>query len=246
MIGQPFTILDETDSSNNYAIAQALNGSAAHGAAFFARHQTAGKGQRGRIWNDEAQKNIALSVLLNMAVMQVQQPFTLIAAAGLAAYDLISKYALDETKIKWANDIYWRDRKAVGILIENRFAGQKWQWAVAGMGVNVNQTQFDEALQKKAVSLKQITGKDFDCIALAKELCGFLEQRLVQLEKEGAASILQPYNNNLYKRDQSVRVRYVQHIYEVVIRQADENGNLWIDNGPKPFFSFGEIEWILE
>lgn len=245
MIGQSFTILDETDSSNNYAIAQALNGSARHGAAFFAWHQTAGKGQRGRVWNDEAQKNIALSILLDMTVMQSQQPFVLIATVGLAAYDLVSKYTLDETKIKWTNDIYWRDRKAVGILLENRFAGQKWQWSVAGMGVNVNQTHFNEVLQRKAVSLKQITGKDFDCIALAKELCVFLEQRLKQLEKEGAESILTSYNVNLYKRDQSVSVRYQQNIYKVVVRRCDENGNLWIDNGPKPFFSFGEIEWII-
>lgn len=246
MVGNTFTILDEVDSSNNYAIAQAVNGLATHGAAFFARHQTAGKGQRGRIWNDEADKNIALSVLLDMAVIQVQQPFTLIAAVALAVFDLISKYALDETKIKWANDIYWRDRKAVGILIENRFSGQKWQWAVAGIGVNVNQTQFEEALQKKAVSLKQITGKDFDCITLAKELCGFLEQRLAQSDKEGAECILRSYNDHLYKKDQSVRVKYRDDIYEVIVRQADENGNLWIDNGPKPFFTFGEIEWIIE
>lgn len=245
MIGNPFVILDKIDSSNNYAIAQVVNGTATHGAAFFAKHQTAGKGQRGRIWNDEADKNIALSILLDMSEMQVQQPFTLIAVVALAAYDLIEKYASSDTKIKWTNDIYWRDRKAVGILIENRFNRQKWQWAIVGIGVNVNQTQFDEELKKKAVSLKQITGKTFDCIALAKELCNFLNQRLTQLHNQGEECVLQAYNAHLYKRNETVRIKYNNETYESIVSHVDVVGNVWMDDAPKSFFSFGEIEWII-
>ena len=74
-IGKPFTELAETESTNNYAMHMAQNGLAGHGAAWFARHQTAGKGQRGKSWKDEPGQNISLSVLLDTTVLPVSQPF---------------------------------------------------------------------------------------------------------------------------------------------------------------------------
>ncbi|HEY0298123.1 MAG TPA: biotin--[acetyl-CoA-carboxylase] ligase [Arachidicoccus sp.] len=245
MIGKPLTILDEVDSSNNYAIEQAMNGAARHGAAFMAKNQTAGKGQRGRSWNTETGKNIALSVLLDMTETHTDKQFALIVSVALAVHDLFKKYASDETKIKWANDIYWRDRKAVGILIENKFFGQSWQWAVAGIGVNVNQTAFDEALKSKAVSLKQITGKDFDTVELTKELCECLDKRFCQFKAEKFDELLDAYNENLYKKNEAVRVKYNHEIFEVIVQHVDQSGNLWIEGAPKAFFTFGEIEWII-
>ncbi|MDE1191895.1 MAG: biotin--[acetyl-CoA-carboxylase] ligase [Arachidicoccus sp.] len=245
MTGKTFTILNETDSSNNYASNLILSGNAIHGDAVFAKHQTKGKGQRGKLWNDESGKNIALSVMLEMAGIQSDKQFGLIATVALSVFDIIKKYTSDEAKIKWPNDIYWRDRKAVGILIENKFSGQFWQWAIAGMGVNVNQTQFDDALKAKAVSLKQITGKEFDCIELAKEMHGRLLERFDQLKNSNSEEILKEYNYNLYKKEEEVQIIYKNEKYKTVVRQADESGNLWMDNAPQPYFTFGEIEWVL-
>lgn len=245
MIGSPFTILDEVDSSNNYAIGQAIQGLAQHGAAFMAKNQTAGKGQRGKLWNSEAGKNIALSVLLDTSEIHLNVQFALSMAVALSVFDFYSKYALDETTIKWPNDIYWRDRKAVGILIENKIYGQKWQWAVAGVGINVNQTIFDESLLKKAVSLKQITGKEFDCIALAKDLCIFLEKRFQQFKEKKYNELLLAYNRHLFRKDAFARLRYKDVIYDCRIQEVDEYGRLWVEGAPKSFFVFGEVEWII-
>ncbi|ANI88758.1 biotin--[acetyl-CoA-carboxylase] ligase [Arachidicoccus ginsenosidimutans] len=245
MIGKSLTILDEIDSSNNYAMSEAMRGTAKHGAAFMALHQTAGKGQRGKQWNDETGKNIALSILLDMSGTPVNTQFLLNTAVALAAYDLFKKYALDETKIKWSNDIYWRDRKAVGILIENKFIGQNWQWAIAGIGMNINQTSFDESLGKKVVSLKQITGKEFDIVELAKELCAFLDKRFEQFKAKKFDELLEEYNENLFRKNEATRLKYDGQTFEAIIRHADEQGNLRIDGAPKPFFTFGEIEWLI-
>ena len=245
MIGHPFTVLDSIDSTNNYAAERIDRGKAGHGAAFMALEQTAGKGQRGKSWSSHAGENIILSVVLDTTEMPVNTPFLLNAAVALAAFDLFKKYAPDETSIKWSNDIYWRNRKAAGILIENKFIGTRWNWAVAGIGININQTKFDADLAKKAVSLKQITGKDFDCMALAKELCRFLDERFNRYKTQQFQALLQAYNENLFKRNQSVQLKYQNRIFHGIIRNADEQGNLWIDGAPKSFFTFGEIEWIL-
>lgn len=245
MIGDSFTVLDKIDSTNNYAVVQAVGGKAKHGAAFMALEQTAGKGQRGKIWSSNAGENIALSVVLDMAGMPANTQFLLNTAVALAAFDLFKKYALDETSIKWTNDIYWRNRKAAGILIENKFVGSGWKWAIAGIGVNINQTKFEASIGKKAVSLKQITGKNFDCISLAKELCAFLDARFNQYKAQQFQSLLQEYNKNLFKKNQSVQLKYQHQIFNCIVRNADEQGNLRIDGAPKPFFTFGEIEWII-
>ncbi|MGF7231152.1 biotin--[acetyl-CoA-carboxylase] ligase [Arachidicoccus sp.] len=245
MIGSPFIILNEVDSSNNYAIGQAMQGLAQHGAAFMAKHQTAGKGQRGKRWNSEAGKNIALSVLLDTRELHLNTQFALNMTVALAVYDLYAKYALDDTSIKWPNDIYWRDRKAVGILVENKIYGQNWQWAVVGVGINVNQTVFDQTLLKKAVSLKQITGKDFDCVALAKELCTFLEEKYQLFKEKKYTELLATFNQHLYRKDTLAQLKYQDLIYDCRIQEVDNLGQLWVEGAPKPCFAFGEVEWII-
>ncbi|MFN1208770.1 biotin--[acetyl-CoA-carboxylase] ligase, partial [Enterococcus lactis] len=82
----------------------------------------------------------------------------------------LDKFSQSNILIKWPNDIYFQDRKAGGILIENIINGQLWKWAVVGVGLNINQVQFLGDIESKAVSLKQITGKTFDCFQLAQEL----------------------------------------------------------------------------
>ena len=77
--------------------------------------------------------------------------------------------------IKWPNDLYWRDRKAGGILVENIFRGSTWEWSIVGIGLNINQVKFPENLTNP-VSFRQITGKTFQVLELSKELCFHLQQ----------------------------------------------------------------------
>jgi BirA family biotin operon repressor/biotin-[acetyl-CoA-carboxylase] ligase len=245
MIGYPFTVLNKIDSTNNYAAEKAINGEATHGAAFMALEQTAGRGQRGKTWSSDAGKNIAISVVLDTTEMPVNTQFLLNVAVALATFDLFKKYALDDTSIKWTNDIYWRNRKAAGILIENKFIGKCWKWAIAGIGININQTEFDASIGRKAVSLKQITGKDFNCNLLAEELCAFLDARFEQYKTQRFRPLLKAYNKNLFKKNKYIQLEYQHKTINCILRNADERGNLWIDEAPKLFFTFGEIEWII-
>lgn len=245
--GSFFTILNTVDSTNNYAMARIEEESAKHGMAWFANEQTAGKGQRGKQWASEKGKNIAMSLVLSPAQLPAGPGgkltgFHLSAAVSLACFEFLWKYIGDEIKIKWPNDLFWRDRKAGGILIENKLQGQTWKWAVVGIGINVNQVVFDNALHH-AVSLKQVTGKTFNTVDLAKEL-----QALVMKKIQEALSleeILQQYNQHLYKRNELVTLRRGGIKFDTVIKEVSAQGKLITADAIEREFDFGEVEWVL-
>ena len=240
--GSFFTILDTVDSTNNYAMARVDDGFAKHGMTWFANEQTAGKGQRGKDWASEKGKNIAMSLVLSPEQLKLTSQFHLSAAVALVCFEFLSGYIDDETKIKWPNDLFWRDRKAAGILIENKFQGKTWKWAVVGIGININQAVFDKSLAN-AVSLKQITGKTFSPVDLAKELHALLIKKLA--EQISLADILQQYNQHLYKINELVTLRKSGIKFDTVIKEVSVQGKLVTVDAIEREFDFGEVEWVL-
>ena len=248
-IGLPFTELTEVDSTNIYAMNQVKTNLAVHGAAFLAQKQWAGKGQMGKAWAAESGQNILLSVVLDPKKLVFNgselEPSIVSMLIAVGCFNFFITYAGDETRIKWPNDIYWRDRKAAGILIENSFRGPIWQWSVAGMGVNINQTEFGTGLQK-AVSLKQMTGKTFQVPALAKELCSHIEAALQMVVDKGPGTLLALYNNALYKKGEQVQLDIEGKKITATICRVLSNGHLEIEteNGSKQSHALGAIQWL--
>lgn len=243
-IGDPFFELHNVDSTNIYAIDKVQANLAAHGTAFFAYNQTSGKGQRGKEWITEPGANIILSVVIDPSFLLISQQFALSAMAALACYDFFSAYAGEETKIKWPNDLYWRDRKAGGILIENHLQGNKWQYAVIGIGLNINQTTFPPNIHNP-VSLKQITGQTFNTVALAKDLCACLEIRYRELQQGKRVEQLADYNRLLYKKDAAVRLKKDSILFNATIQSVNDQGELLVKDGLQDRFGFGEIAWLI-
>jgi BirA family transcriptional regulator, biotin operon repressor / biotin---[acetyl-CoA-carboxylase] ligase len=244
ILGQPMVILSSVDSTNNYAMAQVRAGLATPGQAWRALKQTAGRGQRQKAWVSQPGENIIISIAMQ-PYLPLQQQFLLSAAVGLGVYDFFSKLAGDETKIKWPNDIYWRDRKAGGILIENLVIGDgavaaNWTWSIIGIGLNINQSSFPDNVN--AVSLLQITGKQWDLITLTKDLCRCLQKRIEQLND--SAALLTNYNEVLYKRGESVRLKKDTRIFEATIKAVNSQGELVTTTGMEEVFGFGEVEWL--
>jgi len=244
MIGEPFNILPTTDSTNNHAMNEARLGQTSDGAAYFALDQYQGKGQRDKTWNSKPGENIILSVVKDCSGFHLNNQFQLSVAVALACFDFFSAYAGDETRIKWPNDIYWRDRKAGGILIENMVKSDRWGKAIIGMGININQTTFD-TIEGKPVSLKQITGKSFDPISLAKELCQHLEHRFLVLENKPFDQLLSAYNDQLYKKDELVPFKRNNIQFQAKVNGVDKDGHLLIMHGVEERIRFGEITWLL-
>lgn len=260
-IGKPFIELQSIDSTNKYAMGIIHGdhlpdgqGEAQHGTVIFAHEQTAGKGQRGKSWASEKGANIALSILLNPYPLSVQDQFQLSVFVAASVHEFFLKYAGDETKIKWPNDIYWRDRKAGGILIENVIGGMKseigfrkskvWKWAVIGIGININQTTFPADVPNP-VSLKQITGKNFGPFELAKELCSVFEKnhQLLMLDKFEELFIY--YQTHLYKKDEPVKLKKDIRVFETTIKGVSSSGQLITQHLIEERFEFGEVEWVI-
>jgi BirA family biotin operon repressor/biotin-[acetyl-CoA-carboxylase] ligase len=242
-IGTPFVELQRVESTNNYATGLAHAGMAQSGTAVFAHHQTKGKGQRSREWQSEAGKNISMSIILHPPRLVLSQSFLLGMATAVGVYRFFSKYAGSETSVKWPNDLYWRDRKAGGILIENLVHGAEWKAAIVGIGININQTNF-ETLGTKAVSLKQITGKEYEPVVLARELCGQLDEAyalLYQLPDE----IKEQYRQHLYKLNQTVRLKHGSRVFDAAIKDVSSLGELVVQHATEERFNVGEVEWLI-
>ena len=255
-IGKPFIELQSIDSTNKYAMALVHGdilpygqGEPQHGMAIFSHDQTAGKGQRGKNWASEKDANIALSILLNPFPLSIPEQFKLSVCIAASTWNLFSKYAGDETKIKWPNDLYWRDRKAGGILIENviqssQSAVGSWQWAIIGIGININQTVFDPHLPNP-VSLKQITGRNYEPVELAKELCSIIEKNYQTLIAGNFETLFNKYLTHLYKKDEKVKLKKGNRVFETTIKGISETGQLITQHSIEERFEFGEVEWII-
>jgi BirA family biotin operon repressor/biotin-[acetyl-CoA-carboxylase] ligase len=214
-----------------------------HGLAVFSKDQTRGKGQREKEWLSAPGNNIALSVVIEPLMPEASRPFLFSMATALAVYDLLADLIKDNLSIKWPNDLYWNDRKAAGILIENQWQGGEWKFAVIGIGINVNQSDFG-SLDNKAVSILQITGKENDPLTLAKRLCEYLERRLEQL-KENPGAVISTYNSLLYRIDQIARFRKGSRVFDARVIKVDAGGELLVEHGVEESFSVGDVEWII-
>lgn len=243
--GSPFIELQSVDSTNNYARQQIHAGMAQNGMAIFTHEQVAGKGQRGKLWASEKDVNIAISFILKPYPLKLINQFHLSACVAIAIHEFFFKYAGDETRVKWPNDLYWQDRKAGGILIENIVSSNgSWDWSIIGIGININQTKFSQQLTNP-VSLKQITGKDFNTITLAKELCECLDDKYKELLNSGFETIYQQYLQNLYKINETVKLKKDNRIFEATIKTITPKGKLIVQHAIEEEFEFGEVEWVL-
>ena len=239
-----FIILERVDSTNNYAMQQVHSDKAKDGDAWFAIEQTNGRGRRGKHWIASKGQNIILSIVVNTLFLKVYEQFQLSAAISLACYDLFKKYDNINTKIKWPNDLFWNDRKAGGILIENVIKGNIWQWSVIGLGININQTFFTNE-KYSPVSLKEITGKEFDPIQSGKELYTLVINRLNELKAHNFKSMLEEYNAVLYKKNEKVKLKKQNIIFETTIKGVSPIGQLQTIDSLEHSFDFDEIEWVL-
>ena len=132
-------------------------------------YQTAGRGQAGNSWESEKGKNLLFSTLLRYEGIRATKQWRLSMLVAVALWETLAKYLPQEQlRIKWPNDIYFGDKKLVGILIENSLVGQYVGYSIAGIGVNVNQAEW-QSDAPNPISMKQITGKDYDVEELMKE-----------------------------------------------------------------------------
>ncbi len=239
-----FYILDTVDSTNNYAMARVHAGLAKDGMAWFARDQHAGKGQRGSLWKSEPGQNIILSIVIAPNAAFGVHPFLFNALVAITVREFIADISSENVFIKWPNDLYIGDRKAGGILIENVYKGLKLTWSVVGIGININQQEFDDQLPNP-VSLCMLSPRKYNAEQLSRTLHKTIYTVMEEYDPGKESLILETYNEFLYGKGRNVRLRRENMIFETTIEYVDENGQLHTRDVIERQFSFGEVQWLI-
>src|SRR4051812_25857084 len=169
-LGNEVVVVEETESTNDL-VWKAVERGAPEGFVIFAERQTKGRGQYGRRWESAPYLGLWFSVLLRPALTLAESPKLTVLLAEAVAATIANETGCAPT-IKWPNDVYLSGRKVGGVLVEGRTAADGSYVAVAGIGINVNQTigDFPEELRDTAGSLAMATGETVSRAKLAVAL----------------------------------------------------------------------------
>jgi len=239
-----FNILDQVDSTNNYAMEMINKEQAIHGNAYLAHYQTEGRGQRGKKWDSLPGQNLTMSVILKPSSDFIDKPFLFNAFIAVEIASFVEDFIQEKVMIKWPNDIYIRDRKAGGILIENKIRGENWNWSVTGIGLNINQFEF-MSTPNEPISLIEITKQKIRIEEFARALHGKLLKSYASNSNTNGEKILQDYNNRLFKAGMTVQLKKNNVVFETTIKEVNSAGQLITVGVKEQHFEFGEVEWIL-
>ena len=188
--------LDAIDSTNEFLKGLSKKQELESFTVVSAEKQTKGKGQMGAIWASEASKNLTMSVLVKDFLSGIDQLFNLNIVVSLAVIEVLESLNIPNLSIKWPNDIMSYNKKIGGILIENSIKSDGAIVSVVGLGLNVNQTNFDNL--PKASSLAVVCGKEFNRESLVISICESIENKIA-LWNFSPIEFWDKYTKNLYK-----------------------------------------------
>ena len=212
-------------------------------------HQTAGRGQRGNSWESEAGRNLLFSLIIKPSTIPAAQQFVISELISVAICDTLSQYTPD-IRIKWPNDIYYRDRKLCGILIEHDIEGTHLSRSIIGVGLNVNQTEFTSDAPNP-ISLRQILGREVEREALLETIATrFMElytQHTSPTPTLSRTALHERYVRLLYRRDQHAPYRDVCGPFTATLRTVAPDGRLLLEDtqGQQRSYLFKEVEFVL-
>lgn len=242
-MGKNLVFLPECHSTNTVALELVQKGSALEGTMVITDHQTSGRGQRGNQWTAEKGQNLTFSLVLHPNFLPPKDQFMLSKAVSLGLLDFISSsLPVVSAKVKWPNDLIVNGRKLCGILIENQLTGSRYESAVVGIGLNVNQTDFPIPT---AASLSTFASHRFDLDELLDELCLCLERRYQQLRRGEWKTLNTDYLNALYWYGEVHTFFSKAENFAGIIEGVDEIGRLLVRVGAEMrTFDLKEILYI--
>ena len=240
----PLIELQQTDSTNNRAIELIRAGKIEHGQGILAFEQTEGRGQRNKNWYSEAGSGLYLSICLQPPFLPPAMGFQLLAATVVAAVNTLTTFTSESFQIKWPNDLYWKGRKAGGILIQSVCKGNIWEWAVVGIGINVLQDQFPSGLPNP-VSLYQICGKKISVSELAETMTQEICKAVEKLRVEGFDFYYSEYQRLLYKKGLPIELIKDGENLPTILHSVNAEGLLLTGVKGEISYRFGEVEWVF-
>ena len=244
IIGSNILLYESLESTNATSSLLLKERELPEGTVICTDFQTAGKGQPGNRWESEKGKNLLISIILYPGSVNPDEQFLISMTVSLGLYDFVENY-FHGTRIKWPNDIYIKDDKIAGLLIENSIIGDKIESSVAGIGININQEKFSRSIPNP-VSLRIITGKDHDTSICMKQLLSGLDIRYKQLLYGDRERIREEYVSLLYRSGKWHAYRSEGTIFKGKITDISASGKLRIEmkNRTLREFSFKEVDFV--
>ncbi len=207
--------------------------------------QTAGRGQAGNSWESEPGKNLLFGLLFHPREVEANRQFILSQAAALSVCETLSGYA-EDIRIKWPNDIYWKDRKVCGILVENTLAGRCIESCIIGAGVNINQRTFRGGAPNPA-SLRLITGKEQEPVFVLADIVKRFKDYYREIRQGKAEDIARGYRERLYRRDGFHLYQDADGVFEAEIHDVEPTGHLVLTDrdGITRRYAFKEVSHLI-
>lgn len=213
-----------------------------------AKLQTAGRGQRGNAWHSAAGENLTFSLLLkpeqtDLGPVPAHEQFIVSEIACVAMLRLLDSVGC-ECLVKWPNDIYRRNKKLCGMLIENTLAADNVACSIIGIGLNVNQKTFPPELPNPS-SILLCTGKPLSPERLLESYMEHFKS-LLGLSR---SSVREEYLSRLYRKDEWHEFSFgaAGERFKACIRGISDNGMLELEmrDGKVRGFAFKEVNYII-
>ena len=202
----------------------------------WADYQTAGRGCGANRWESERGKNLLFSMMIHPENLPANKQFQISMAISLAIVDALGQLVGDLC-IKWPNDIYWRNGKLAGILIENTLKGNFIKDSIIGVGLNVNQREFHSDAPNP-VSLWQITSQETDREQLLKDILNRLDF---------GEALKECYMKLLYRRKGFHPYTDKEDVFMAEIAGVEDDGHLLLidEDGKERRYAFKEVTFII-
>lgn len=191
--------LDATDSTNQYLKDLMLSKPLADFTVVSTREQLKGRGQMGAKWETEPGKNLTVSVLKKFDDFFIEHQFLLNMCVSLAVLDALRELSVPNIHVKWPNDILSGNTKICGILIENVLLGQQIQASIIGIGLNINQLDFNNI--SNVSSLKLLLGRTFNLDEVLYQLLAKLKDAFLNIKIERQSILHNRYEKELFRKD---------------------------------------------
>ncbi len=192
-----------------------------------ASFQTSGKGQMGSEWVSECSENLTFSVFLNTSFLTLENHFYLNCAVSISVFNVLQRFKVPQLSIKWPNDILSGRKKMSGILIENVLKPSSETYSIIGVGLNVNQTEFDPIF--KASSLKSVLGENFNLDELLILLVTELQYQFELVKRGCFRKLHMTYEEHLFRKNKPSTFKNVEgELFSGFIKHVIPTGELQV------------------
>lgn len=237
--------LEQIDSTNAYLQRQQSEADIRNWVVR-ADEQTAGKGMGSNGWESEVGKNLTFSLALDVSFLPAERQFLLSKAMALGLIQALDDLLpAEKLHIKWPNDIFFDNHKLAGILINSTIKANMMDVSIIGIGLNVNQIQFKD-WPTHPISLKQITGKEYDLQPLLEKIAESIYNK-VEILKTNPTAIEEAYLQRLYRYRTWAEYEVDGKVLRLFMTGIDAFGRLMLVDGANKTYCFDikEIKFII-